>query len=327
MMKSLLLAGLAAVAHSASLPTVCAVYGADPAVDFAFGALARNGTLSQLATLPQSINLIMNGVYAGESGDQFYLSPAESASTDDAIVVSIKFTNTTANVTVNALGAVPGHTGPAAVGDMNLDSTRGQMIGLLFGTESEFEVVADLNPSSGTVTKVWLDFTAQAKTWEYQKQGCSCFVDTAGVYYIVAGVTKAGVTNETIVGMPINGAAFTFTPVTGIDIIGLRWSAHFQSLVLLARDFSTSPETVSWFLVSSAGKLTKIFNYGTGTTYLGMGLAEISADGTTVAAALVTTEGKPLVSYVNLVTAKEQHILLADPRWGIADIAFCSITE
>jgi hypothetical protein len=326
MISKLLFAATAAVAAAAAppagLPRVCTLY-LDETATFLFGAIESTGSITKLLSLPANITAVMNGVDAGEGGNLFYVSPEVDGATNDGIMLTVDFTNKTGTTYYSEVRAVPGYPGPSGYTTMNLDPSRNQMIGALVGTVKEFFVIADVFPRNGTVSKVWADFSTEFKTWGYLKTGCSAYDFNAQVYYVIAGTGKQQ--NETVVGMPLSGKAFTYSIEDGYDFISLRYSAYYKGLVALARDFSTTPESMS-YVRQEAGKWVRVFHYEAGVHYVGMAQTEIDAAGTTIVSAL--TDGNSIIlSYVDLTTGKESYrVKIADPKVAVADIAICAVT-
>jgi hypothetical protein len=336
---------------SASLPQVCLLY-VDSADVFRFGAVTSKGGLSILLNF-STWGSVENGIAGGEETDSYVLTPginaaskrssaslragAKAGAAPQELAVLRVTSNTTATVKYAPLQPAPGHPGAGsdAIALMNVDEARRQMVAVIEGTSSLFFYLADVSPSNGSVLNVWRDFTSEWSTWAYMKYGVSAFdqgdatTPGNGVFYLVAGLPPNTAPVQTVVGLPLNGTKGPSFPLpAGHDIYSLRFSTHFNALVILTTDVSNPAKPSMMYWRWGGSTWTKILEYPADTVAsMQLGMSEISTDGTVFISTLqIASTGQFFVSYVDLVAGKEvKRVLLTDKDVLPADVALCSV--
>jgi hypothetical protein len=225
---------------------------------------------------------------------------------------------------------------------MHLDTQRHQMIAALQGMEGPpparaprrplrdsgdlFLVIADVFPSNGTVSRVWLDLTEQDARWGPSGiSGVSAFDGFSFWLNPIGGEVPTG---QALFGFPLNGSAATVVPYgSQLNLVHLFFSEVQKGLLAVLDDGNGQPRLARFSPPSSDFKTMFTWNLTAGEQ--SFGLYDVSPDGTQFASVLVDKNGQnPELSIVDLMQLKELKRVrivgfLASEM--LVDINFCNV--
>ena len=310
----------ATAAAAAAADGICVLYASDNTRSFYFSGVTAAGALH-----PQLLDLadwdaVRCGLDAGEDEDTMYIVPQGVGASPNMTIATVRTqANGTATVSYAALGAVPGFEGVAPytfMPVMHLDAKRGQMIGVLEGQNGPeapgaplrdpgdlFLVVADVFPSNGTVSRVWLDLSEQDLRWGTAVlSGVSAFDGASFWLNPIAGNVPSG---QGLYGFPINGSAATVVPYGAQTNLAHLFFSDAQKGLLAVIDNGVAHSVLARFSPPSPD-FKPIFAWNITSDEQDYGLYDVSPDGSKLLSVLVDKNGEgPVLSIVDLVLLKE----------------------
>ena len=335
---------------AASKDGICVLYANDDTRTFFFSGVSPSGALSpQLLALP-SWDAVLVGLDAGEDDDTFYIAPQGVGSSPNVTVATLRTRNdsSSAVVTYATLGQVPGFPAPfTSMNTLHLDPSRAQMIATLIGLDGPppararrsarrqqtpplrdpgdlWYVVADVFPSNGSISRVWLDLSEQDMRWgQAAISGVSAFDGTSYWVNPISGDVPSG---QALYGFPLNGSAPTVVPYgSAPNLAHLFYSAPLRGLLAVLESDVGAPR-LARFSPPSANFST-IFEWSADGLE-DWGVYDVSPNGTLLLAVLVDKNGEnPAISLVDLELLKE---VRRTPLKGfssadtLCDINFCN---
>lgn len=336
------------VLSAGALPTACLLYIDGVTNRFNFGVLATNGTLASLITLP-TWGAATNGIDAGLDNTTFYAQPdvvsrrgrgrvaikdviAERAAAESTPIATIALDASRSGATASyaTLGPIPGHTQVTALADASADTNRNVMVGTVEAASGALLfVIADVDPSKGSVGPVWRDITTDWSSWTWMKYGVSTYDAAGQVYYLTVGVKSGSTSVETVMGFPLQSTAAPIPlplPGTQYDILSLDWSSALGAPVISATDRVKKTVTILVYEASMAAWAV-VLSYPSGSVDVDeLGQATMSGDGATLVLTL-RGAGKGwdyAVSFVSLTARKEvKRVTVGDDLDLLADIVLC----
>jgi len=325
----LVIASRAATAAAAA-DGICVLYASDSTRSFYFSGVTAAGALHpQLLDLP-NWDAVLCGLDSGEDEDTMYIVPQGVGADPNMTIATVRTqANGTASVTYAVLGDVPGFGGVAAYTSMpvmKLDTTRGQMIAALVGTDGPppggaparaappsepvrdpgdlFLVIADVFPSNGSVSKVWLDLTEQDARWGSGSiSGVSAFDGERFWLNPVGGNVPSG---QALYGFPINGSAATVVPYGEQPTVAHLFFSTAQKGLLAVVDTDNNDRSVLARVSPPSPTFEPIFAWNLTAGEQVYGLYDVSPDGSKLLSVLVDKNGEePVLSIVDLTLLKE----------------------
>jgi hypothetical protein len=324
---------------------ICALYANDDTRSFYFSGVTSDGELHpQLLDLP-NWDAVLLGLDAGEDENTLFIVPQGVGSDPNMTIATIKTqTNGTATITYAQLGSVPGFENVAPYTYMpvlHLDSKRKQMIAVLQGLENQpprnnqpirdpgdlFLVVADVFPSNGTVSHVWLDLTEQDARWGSGViSGVSAFDGSSFWLNPIGGNVPSG---QALYGFPINGSAPTVVPYGAQSNVDHMFFSSAQSSLLVVLDTFTPNHSILAKFSPPSSDFTTIFKWNNTMSDQDYGLYDVSPDGSKLLSVVVDEKGdNPRLVIVDLVHLQEiKRIALKDfaSFESLVDINWCNV--
>jgi len=302
-LRSSPLLAAAAAAAAAGGADMCVLFVSESFRGFHFGRVDfANKHVADLLPMPATLTGAGGGVAAGADEGVFYIPNADVAYNDLIEVNIVK--NTTKSVTIEAPPAFKG-TVPAFY-TMQLNTATGDLWALFEeSTRISWVDVATVYPANGSSVAISADFAPQwISDFQWRKVGVSTVDSKRGLFYFIGGVEKAGVTVETLVGVPVGDASkpVVFKYVTGpsgnsSDVDFLGYSAPLDLFVAADFSINTGIASIKTLPASADGSSwTTVFVWkpdAEGSMELGDGT--LSLDGLTLYVAL--TSGKTRMPY------------------------------
>ena len=345
---AILLTAVAAVSDG-----ICVLYANDATRSFYFSGVTAAGELHpQLLDLP-SWDAVLCGLDAGEDEDTMYIVPIGVGANHNMTIATVRTqANGTAAVSYAVLGEVPGFAGVAQytyMPMMHLDTKRSQMIATLVGQDGPppsaprsakrgpsspvgdpgdlFLVIADVFPSNGTVSRVWLDLTEQDARWGAAAvSGVSAFDGTSFWLNPISGNVPSG---QALYGFPINGSAATVVPYGTQPNIAHLFYSNVQEGLLVVLDNGDGKSILARFSPPSP-TFKPIFSWNLTNGEQDEGLYDVSPDGSKLLSVLVDSSGlNPVLSIVDLTLLKEVgRIPIKGFNNGdsLVDVNWCNVT-
>jgi hypothetical protein len=300
---------------------ICVLYADDNTRSFYFSGVTSSGALHpQLLNLP-SWDAVLLGLDSGEDEDTMYIVPQGVGSSDNMTIATVRTQAAgAATVSYAALGQVPGFEGIAPftyMPVMHLDAKRGQMIAALQGMSGPppaagsplrdpgdlFLVIADVFPSNGSVSKVWLDLTEQDARWGGGViSGVSAF-DGASFWLNPIGGNVPS--EQALYGFPLNGSAATVVPYGAQLNLAHLFFSEVQNGLLAVLDNGSGQPLLARFSPPSPDFKT-LFTWNLTAGEQSWGLYDVSPDGSKFLSVLVDKDGEsPVLSIVDLALLKE----------------------
>ena len=311
---------LSSPASASAADGICVLYANDVTRSFYFSGVTAAGALH-----PQLLDLagwdaVRCGLDAGEDEDTMYIVPQGVGASPNMTIATVRTqANGTAAVSYATLGEVPGFEGVAPytfMPVMHLDTKRGQMIAILEGQSGPeapggplrdpgdlFLVVADVFPSNGTVSRVWLDLSEQDLRWGTAVlSGVSAFDGASFWLNPISGNVPSG---QAIYGFPINGSAATVVPYGAqLNLAHLFYSDAQKGLLAVLSDGVAHSALAR--VSPPSPEFKPIFAWNFTSDEEDYGLYDVSPDGSKLLSVIVDKNGEgPVLSIVDLVQLKE----------------------
>lgn len=316
---------------------ICILYASDVTRSFYFSGVTPAGGMHPQLLDFANWDALRAGLDSGADEDVMYIVPEGLGPDGNMTIATVRTSaNGTASVSYADLGEVPGFEGVAPytfMPVMHLDAKRGQMIAALEGVSGPppvmaataarrraprrrpsaplrvsdggdlFLVIADVIPSNGTVSRVWLDLTEQDTRWGESSvlSGVSAF---DGDLFWLNPVGGNVPTFQALYGFPINGSAATVVPYGNqLNIAHLFFSqAQASLLAILSEGSSSTLARVS----PPSPDFARIFTWNFTANEQDWGTYDVSADGSKLLSVVVDKNGEnPVLSIVDLVLLKE----------------------
>jgi hypothetical protein len=326
---------------------ICVLYANDDTRSFYFSGVTVSGALNPQLLDFSNWDSVRCGLDSGENEDTIYIIPEGVGKNPNMTIATVHTqTNGTATISYSVLGQVPGFEGVAPYTFMpvvHLDKKRNQMIAALEGQSGPsqllsppasplrdpgdlFLVIADVFPSNGTVSKVWLDLSEEDLRWGTASlSGVSAFDGYSFWLNPVGGNTPS---EQALYGFPINGTATTAVPYGNqLNLAHLFFSAA-QSSLLAVLDNGDAHSTLARFSPPSP-EFIPIFSWNLTSNEQDYGLYDVSPDESKLLSVIVDKNGEgPILVIVDLVTLKEiQRIPIKDFQNSdtLVDVNWCNV--
>jgi len=335
-----LLAALALSQSVAAKGGICLLY--TDSRSYYFSGVSPAGDLAPLLlTMPWGGVFV--GLDAGEDDDTFYITPEGVGSNPNMTIATLRTNSSshTASVSYAALGAVPGYDAPVTYPlTLNLDASRSQMIAILVGADNLpplqrargvgdvgdlFLVLADIFPANGSISRVWLDLSAQDMRWGDGGISGQSTLDGSGIYWVEAegGNVPSG---QALYGFPLNGSTPAVVPIGAVlNLDHLFYSEAQGGMFAVFHDDTGYFPTLARFTPPSA-KFETVFAWGNVSD---AGTYDVSTDGSLFLAVVFDTSFNPFISIVNLKSFKEVSRIairgFSKNRDIICDVNFCNL--